>query len=163
MRSRRRDLRHPLQALQRSATAEAFMRRLKTADPAYPIYEAYGAEHEERWSAAKALTMDEALAEIPEIERKYALECEEYSNVLFGISEELGATAKLEQEQLAKLADVGKLQAQLDSGALVAIEDGVKVTDASTVSKSIEDFDTQREKAVEVIMATKVPALEKRK
>jgi hypothetical protein len=142
---------------------DAFMRRLKTADPAYPIYEAYAAEHTERWSAATALTMDQALKEIPEIERKYALECAEYSNVLFGISEELGATAKLEQEQLAKLADVGKLQAQLDSGALVAIEGGVKVTDASTVSKSIEEFDTQREKAVEVIMATKVPALEKRK
>merc|ERR1712050_107693 len=141
------------------STADAFMRRLRKADPAYAIYEAYAAEHKERWANAKALTVDQALKEIPEIERKYALECAEYGNVLFGISEELGATAKLETEQLAKLADVGKLQAQLDSGALVAIEDGIKVTDPSTVSKSVEDFEKEREKAVEVIMATKVPAL----
>merc|ERR1712061_908690 len=108
-------------------------------------------------------TMEEALKEIPEIEKKYALECAEYSNVLYGISDELVATAKLEQEQLAKLADVGKLQAQLDSGALVAIADGGKVTDAGAVSESIEAYDTSRDKAIEVIMATKVPALEKRK
>jgi hypothetical protein len=145
------------------SSKDAFMRRLKKADPAYPIYEAYAEEHTERWSEATALTMDQALKEIPAIEQKYALECAEYSNVLFGISEELGASAKLEQEQLAKLADVGKLQGQLDEGALVAIQDGVKVTDASAVAKSIEEFDTQRDKAVEVIMATKVPALEKRK
>merc|ERR1719229_1543771 len=30
------------------SSKEAFMRRLKRSDPAYPIYEAYGAEHEER-------------------------------------------------------------------------------------------------------------------
>merc|ERR1712060_138897 len=117
----------------------------------------------ERWASAKALTMEQALAEMPEIEKKYALECEEYGNVLFGISEELSAASKLEQEQLAKLADVGELQAQLDSGAIVAIEGGARVKDAAAVTKSLEQFDTQRDKAVEVIMATKVPALEKRK
>merc|ERR1719229_1260562 len=30
------------------SSKDAFMRRLKSADPAYAIYEAYGAEHEER-------------------------------------------------------------------------------------------------------------------
>merc|ERR1711979_1313 len=76
-------------------TASAFMRRLKKSDPAYAIYEAYAAEHAERWASATTLTVDQALKEIPEIERKYALECAEYDTVLFGVSEELAATAKL--------------------------------------------------------------------
>lgn len=62
---------------------EAFLRRLKTGDPAYDIYATYAEEHTERWAAAKALSMDEALAQMPEIERKYALECEEKPGVLF--------------------------------------------------------------------------------
>lgn len=53
------------------------MRRLKTSDPAYDIYAAYAEEHTERWASAKSLSMDEAIAQMPEIERKYKLECEE--------------------------------------------------------------------------------------
>lgn len=53
------------------------MRRLKKSDPAYDIYATYAEEHTERWAAAKSLSMDEALAQMPEIERKYKLECEE--------------------------------------------------------------------------------------
>merc|ERR1719512_601595 len=110
------------------------MRRLRKADPAYEIYVAYASEHTERWAGAKALSTAEAMAEMPEIERKYNLECAEYDNVIFGISDEFAATAKLEQEQLAKLADTGNLQPQLDSGTLVAIEDGGKVTEADALS-----------------------------
>eukprot|EP00413_Alexandrium_margalefii_P030201 CAMPEP_0204561530 /NCGR_PEP_ID=MMETSP0661-20131031/33233_1 /ASSEMBLY_ACC=CAM_ASM_000606 /TAXON_ID=109239 /ORGANISM="Alexandrium margalefi, Strain AMGDE01CS-322" /LENGTH=569 /DNA_ID=CAMNT_0051568947 /DNA_START=65 /DNA_END=1774 /DNA_ORIENTATION=- len=135
---------------------DAFMRRLKRSDPAYAIYEAYAAEHAERWEGAKALSMDEALAEMPEIERKYKLECQEYDNVLLGVSDELAGAAKLEQEQLAKLADGEKLQAQLDTGAFVAVEAGVQVKDAAAVARSVHEFDSQREKAVDSIMNLKV-------
>jgi len=145
------------------SSKDAFLRRLKTADPAREIFEAYAAEHTERWSGATALTVDAALAEMPEIERKYALECEEYSNVLFGISEELSGAAKIEHETVAKLADVGKLQGTLDSGSMVAIEGGKVVTDADAVSQSVEAFDAQREKAVDSIMAQKIGALDKKK
>jgi len=145
------------------SSKDAFMRRLKTSDPAYEIYAAYAAEHAERWANAKALSMDAAIKEMPEIERKYALECAEYDNVLFGINDEFAAAGKLEQEQLAKLADVGKLQAQLDSGAVVAIDGGAKVTSADALSKSVEDFEAGKDKAVDAVMATKLPALEKKK
>jgi len=145
------------------SSKDAFMRRLKTSDPAYEIYAAYAAEHAERWASAKALSMDAAIKEMPEIERKYALECAEYDNVLFGISDEFAAAGKLEQEQLAKLADVGKLQAQLDSGALVAIDGGAKVASADALSKSVEDFEAGKDKAVDAVMATKLPALDKKK
>merc|ERR1712072_585135 len=113
------------------------MRRLKQADPAYDVYAAYAAEHTERWGTAKALSMDEALKEMPEIERKYNLECAEYDNVLYGVSDEFSAGAKLEMEQLAKLADAGELQGQIDSGAVVAIEDGAVVSSAAAVAKGI--------------------------
>merc|ERR1712151_1330684 len=99
------------------SSKEAFMRRLRKADPAYDIYEAYAAEHTERWAGAKALSMAEAMAEMPEIERKYNLECAEYDNVIFGVSDEFAAAAKMEQETVAKLADVGKLQGMLDSSS----------------------------------------------
>mmetsp|Transcript_22963 Transcript_22963/g.41869 ORF Transcript_22963/g.41869 Transcript_22963/m.41869 type:complete len:572 (-) Transcript_22963:158-1873(-) len=144
-------------------TSEAFMRRLKKTDPSYAIFEAYTAELAEKWAGATALSMDEALAEMPEIERKYALECAEYENVVFGISEEFSAAAKLEQEQLSKLADVGKLQAALDSGSLVAIDGSVKITDADALTAGAEGFEANRDKAVDMIMATKLPALEKKK
>merc|ERR1711953_264871 len=39
------------------SSKDAFMRRLKRADPAYEIYEAYAAEHTEKWAGAKALSM----------------------------------------------------------------------------------------------------------
>merc|ERR1712050_189885 len=146
------------------SSRDAFMRRLKRSDPAYAIYEAYAAEHAERWAGAKALTVDQALAEIPEIERKYALECAEYDTVLFGVSEELSAAAKVEHETAAKLADVGKLQAMLDSGSMVAVAEGGKIiSDADVVASSVEGFDAQREKGVDAIMATKLPALDKKK
>lgn len=142
---------------------DAFMRRLKTADPAYAIYEAYAAEHTERWAGAKALSVAEAIAEMPEIERKYNLECSEYDSVIYGVNDEFGAAAKLEQEQLAKLADVGGLQPQLDNGTYVAIVDGAKVTAADVLTKSLEDFESSRDKAVDAVMATKLPALDKKK
>merc|ERR1712232_1472577 len=53
------------------SSSDAFMRRLKKSDPAYAIYEAYAAEHSERWAGAKAMTVAEAMKEMPEIERKY--------------------------------------------------------------------------------------------
>merc|ERR1719229_1672003 len=49
------------------SSKEAFMRRLKWSAPAYDIYEAYVAEHTERWAGAKALSMADAMAEMPEI------------------------------------------------------------------------------------------------
>merc|ERR1712151_1142524 len=103
-----------------AAVFEAFMRRLKRADPAYDIYEAYAAEHTERWAGAKALSMAEAMAEMPEIERKY-------------------------------------------NGTYVAIADGAKVTEADVLTKSLEDFEANRDKAVDAVMATKLPALDKKK
>merc|ERR1712039_756528 len=131
------------------SSKDAFMRRLKRSDPSFGIFEAYAAEHADRWEGAKALTIDQALKEMPEIERKYNLECEEYDNILFGVSEEFSASAKLETETVAKLADVGKLQAMLDSGAIVAVTDGKVVSDADAVAHSLESFDAQREKAVD--------------
>merc|ERR1711920_86924 len=145
------------------SSKEAFMWRLRKADPAYDIYAAYAAEHTERWAGAKALSMADAMAEMPEIERKYDLECAEYDSVIFGVSDEFAATAKLEQEQLAKLADTGNLQPQLDNGTLIAIEGAEKVTDADALAKSLESFEAGRDKAVDAVMATKLPALDKKK
>jgi len=145
------------------SSKDAFMRRVKRSDPAYPIFEAYAEEHGERWAGAKALSMDEAMAQMPEIERKYAIECEEYSNVLYGVNDELAASAKLEQEQLAKLADVGELQGKLDSSELVAIDTSGSVMKAESVGIALEEMDSVRDKAVDVVMATKLPALEKKK
>merc|ERR1740129_1652266 len=145
------------------SSKDAFMRRLKRADPAYEIYAAYAAEHTERWAGAKALSMAEAVAEMPEVERKYQLECAEYDAVMFGISDEFAADSKLKFEQLAKLADLGELQAQIDGGAYVAIEDGAQVTDADALFASMEEFEGGRDKAVDAVMATKLPALDKKK
>jgi len=144
-------------------SSDAFMRRIKKSDPAYEIYKAYATEHAERWAGAKALSMDEAIAQMPEIERKYQLECEEYGNVIFGLSDEFSAAGKLEAEQISKLHDLGKLQAQLDSGAIVAVSAGAKVSKAADVAKIVEDFEASKDKAVDAVLATKVPALEKKK
>jgi len=144
------------------SSRDAFMRRLKKSDPAHDIFELYAQEHEERWAGATELSVAEAQAQMGEIERKYKLECAEYDNVLFGVSDEFAGAAKLEQEQIAKLIDVGGLQAQLDSGALVAVEDGKLVKDASAVAASVQAFESQRDKAVDAIMATKI-ALDKKK
>merc|ERR1712048_1536045 len=129
------------------STADAFMRRLKRSDPAFAIFQAYTEEHAERWAEAKTLTVAEAVAQMPETERKYKLECAEYDNVVYGVSEEFSAAAKLEQEKIAKLADGGELQALLDSGTYAAVQDGVLVKDATSVSGSNEEFEANRDKA----------------
>lgn len=116
------------------SSADAFMRRLRTADPAHAIFQAYAEEHKERWEGAKAMSMAEAMNEMPEIERKYKLECAAYDNVVFGMSDEFTGVAKLEQEKLSKMVDGGELQGLLDNGSYVAIEDGVIVKDASAVA-----------------------------
>merc|ERR1712194_451056 len=144
------------------SSADAFMRRLRTADPAHAIFQAYTEEHTERWEGAKAMSMAEALSDMPEIERKYKLECAAYDNVVFGMSDEFTGAAKLEQEKLSKLADAGELQGLLDNGSYVAIEDGVIVKDASAVAASVTEFDATRDKAVDTIMATKT-ALDRKK
>merc|ERR1711972_1250173 len=145
------------------SSADAFMRRLKKSDPAYEIYAAYAVEHAEKWAGAKALTMEAALAEMPEIERKYDLECTEYGSVMFGLNDEFAPARKLEAEQIAKLADLGKLQPQLDSGALVVVEGASTVTSADAVAKLVEDFESGKDKAVDAVLATKLPSLDKRK
>jgi len=135
---------------------------LKRSDPAFAIFEAYAEEHAERWAEAKTLTVAEAVAQMPEIERKYKLECAEYDNVVFGVSDEFSAAAKLEQEKIAKLADGGDLQALLDNGTYAAVQDGALVKCADAVSGSIEAFEAHRDKAVDSIMATKT-ALDRKK
>jgi len=135
---------------------DAFMRRLKKSDPAYEIYATYAAEHKDRWASAKALSMDEAMAQMPEIERKYKLECSEYASITFGVSDELAVASRLEQEKLAKLADVGGL------AEVVAIADG-KTLSGDALKKSIETLDSDIGKTVDAVMATKLPALEKKK
>jgi hypothetical protein len=42
-----------------------------------PNFEVYAAEHKERWGSASSLTVSEATTQMPEIERKYRLECAE--------------------------------------------------------------------------------------
>jgi len=137
------------------SSKDAFMRRLKKSDASYAIYEAYAEEHTEKWAGAAALSMDEALAAMPDIERKYLLECEQYDNVLYGISDEISSGAKADAEMISKLVELGELQGQMDSGELVAIAHGAIVSDASAVAKDVAAFDGSRDKAVEVIMATK--------
>eukprot|EP00933_Yihiella_yeosuensis_P039238 TRINITY_DN3319_c0_g1_i1.p1 TRINITY_DN3319_c0_g1~~TRINITY_DN3319_c0_g1_i1.p1 ORF type:complete len:571 (+),score=169.11 TRINITY_DN3319_c0_g1_i1:82-1794(+) len=145
------------------SSSAAFMRRIKKSDPAYDIFSAYAEEHGERWANAKALSMDEAMAQMPEIERKYALEVQEYSNVLYGVNDELAAGAKLEQEQVIKLAEVGELQGKLDAGSFVAVQDSSAVKQADAVVKSLEENDSIKDKVVDTVMATKLPALDKKK
>merc|ERR1711957_629293 len=112
-------------------------------------------EHKERWEGAKAMSMAEAMKAMPEVERKYKLECAAYDNVVFGMSDEFTGAAKLEQEKLSKLADGGELQGLVDNGSYVAIKDGVVVKDASAVTASVTEFDSTRDKSVDTIMATK--------
>lgn len=145
------------------SSADAFMRRLKRSDPSHAIFSAYAAEHKERWDSAKTLSVSEAATQMPEIERKYRLECREYDNVVYGISDEFSAASKLEQEKISKLADAGELQGLLDSGAYIAVEDGKVLKDAKVVAKSAADFDSSRDKAIDTIMATKINALDRKK
>eukprot|EP00933_Yihiella_yeosuensis_P007179 TRINITY_DN1120_c0_g1_i3.p1 TRINITY_DN1120_c0_g1~~TRINITY_DN1120_c0_g1_i3.p1 ORF type:complete len:571 (+),score=175.01 TRINITY_DN1120_c0_g1_i3:70-1782(+) len=145
------------------SSSEAFMRRIKRSDPSYEIFQAYAEEHADRWASAKALSMDEAMAQMPEIERKYALEVQEYGNVLYGVNDELAAGAKLEQEQVIKLAEVGELQGKLDAGSMVAVDGVATVKQADAVVKSLEENDSIKDKVVDTVMATKLPALDKKK
>lgn len=145
------------------SSSDAFMRRVKRSDPAYAIYEAYAAEHAEKWASAKTLSIQEAIAEMPEIERKYQLECREYDNILFGLSDEFGVDSKAQHEHFAKLGEVETLQANLDACDYVA-HDGFKiVTNAGELTESIKAFESNRDKCVDSVLSVKIAALDKKK
>lgn len=143
------------------STKDAFMRRLKKSDPSYAIFEAYAVEHGERWEAAKSMTVAEALEAMPEIERKYALECAAYDDVVFGLNDDMSAASKLEAEKISKMAEEGQLASAVGNGAYVAVSDGA-LLDAGGLATHVEEFDAGRDKTVELVLAQKIAALEKR-
>lgn len=144
------------------STKDAFMRRLKRSDPSFAIFEAYAAEHSERWSTAKAITIAEAVESMPEIERKYALECAMFDDVVFGLCDEFSTNSKIAVEQITKMSEEGHLQAAVDSGAYVGVAKG-NFVGASDLANSVESFDTALDKGIELVLATKIPALERKK
>lgn len=144
------------------SSKDAFMRRLKKSDPSYAIFEAYAAEHGERWASAKSMSLAEALEAMPDIERKYALECAAYDDVVFGLSDEFSANSKVAVEQIVKMSEEGQLQAAVDSGAYIGVANG-NIVGASELATSVEAFDNARDKGVEVVLATKIPVLERKK
>jgi len=141
---------------------DAFMRRLKRSDPAFEIFEAYAVEHAERWSAAQAMTMIEALGAMPEIERKHTLECATFDDLLFGLNDEFSTDSKVAVEQIVKMSEEGQLEAAVDSGSYVGVMGGEVISAAELVA-SVKSFDASRDKGVEVVLATKIPALERKK
>jgi len=142
---------------------EAFMRRLKKDDPAVAIYNAYAEEHAERWANAKPITMEEAFAQMPEIERYYQLECQEYNCVVLGLNDEFSSAGKQDQEILNKLVEADTLQAQLDCGKYVAIDGDSAVKKADELTASLAEFEAKRDKVVEAVLNTKLPGLERKK
>lgn len=141
---------------------DAFMRRLKKSDPAFEIFEAYAVEHAERWSAAQIMTMSEALGAMPEIERKHSLECATFDDLLFGLSDEFSTDSKVAVEQIVKMSEEGQLEAAVDSGSYVGVMGG-EIISAAELVDSVKSFDASRDKGVEVVLATKIPALERKK
>jgi hypothetical protein len=71
--------------------AEAFLRRLKSDDPARQIYLDYVAELNERWSKATEIPSDRVLEIVKDKETKYKLESDEYETL---VNETRGATPK---------------------------------------------------------------------
>lgn len=144
------------------STRDAFLRRLKKSDPAYAIYEVYAAEHGERWAAATTMSVAEAVDAIGEIERKYGLECAAYDEVVYGLNDEFAANSRIATEKIGKMSEEGQLQAAVESGAYVGVSGGV-LADSEALAASVGAFDGNRDKAVEVVLATKIPALERKK
>jgi len=144
------------------STKDAFLRRLKKGDPAYDIFTAYAREHTARWEGATTLSASEALKQMPEVERKYVLECHAYDDVVFGLNEEMSAASKAAVEQLNKLAADGNLQGAVDSCTYVGVADQ-GLASAADLARSVESFEADRDKTVEFVLAAKLPAgLEKR-
>jgi len=137
------------------SSRDAFMRRLKKADPAHQIFEVYAEEHKERWTNATAVPMEKVLEEMPEVERKYRLECELYDSVLFAMNDEFSGQSKIEQEKLTKLAEAGELDGLLEAGGMIT-SGAEKMTGAALVA-NVEAFEESKERAAEGVMATKTP------
>lgn len=145
------------------SSKDAFMRRLKKSDAAYDIFASYAAEHTARWESAVSLPVSEALEQIHEIERRYNLECAAYNDVVFGLNEELSSASKVAVEQIVKLSDDGNLEGAVDSQTYVGITDS-GVASAADLASSVESFEADRDKTVELVLAAKLPAgLEKKK
>merc|ERR1712166_467024 len=144
------------------SSKDAFMRRLKRSDPSFAIFEAYAVEHAERWASATAISLEDAVAAMPEIERKYVLECSMFDDVVFGLSDEFSTNSKIAVEQIAKVSNEGQLQAAVDSGAYVGVTGGT-IVGATELAASVESFDSALDKGVELVLATKIPSLERKK
>mmetsp|Transcript_38204 Transcript_38204/g.91831 ORF Transcript_38204/g.91831 Transcript_38204/m.91831 type:complete len:570 (+) Transcript_38204:66-1775(+) len=138
--------------------ADAFLRRLNKFDTARPVYEAYVGELKERLAAKTEVPVDQVVAKVEAIEKLYAAECTEYANILFALNDAISTESKECQERLAKLSAEGEMQGLLDSGSVVVVKDGERLTTADAVAESMREFDATKDGFIDAVMATKTSA-----
>jgi hypothetical protein len=138
--------------------ADAFLRRLNKFDPARPVYEAYVLELKERLAAKTEVPFEQVVSKVEAIEKLYNVECTEYSNILFGLNEAVSTESKECQERLSKLAAEGEMQGLLDSGSIVVVSGGVRLTTADAVEQAMREFDSSKDGFLDAVMATKTSA-----
>jgi hypothetical protein len=142
------------------STAEAFLRRLRSDDPARSVYEAYVGELSERWAGAKEIAPESVLEAVQLVQRKYEMEQVEYEMLANTLCENLQSSVKEATLEIEKRND---LEGSLKDGSLVVFAGDKAVENASEVKEALKVFEGEKDKFVEIVMAQKTASLDGKK
>ena len=137
--------------------ADAFMRRLRTDDPAYSIYEAYVAELDSRWATAVEVPHDRVLQMVQAKQARHAVESVEFETLVNSMCENLSTSVKEATLEIEKKAN---LAGYLSDGTIVGVAaDGSAVTSES-IGLAIKAFEQEKDKFNELVLSQKIAALD---
>uniref|UniRef100_A0A0G4FDG4 Uncharacterized protein n=1 Tax=Chromera velia CCMP2878 TaxID=1169474 RepID=A0A0G4FDG4_9ALVE len=152
------------------SVADAFLRRLKSDDPARPVFEAYVAELKAKFSNSnaemKTLSLDEVLQRMPAIEQRYGQETALYEQLRLSIAKQQAGPSREAHDMVLSLKDEGGLGKALASGSLTAVDPlgpSVAVGEEGEFVESLSAFQSDSVKVVEAVEGTKVEALDMKK
>lgn len=117
------------------SSADAFLRRLKSDDPCYPVYEEYVAELKAKWEAATEISEADAISKISDIEAQYYKDLQVYEKSVLYSGE--NPETKAAQDKLSKAAEAGELLGMLESGSLMAFSAEGKPLSADEVKAAL--------------------------
>ena len=137
--------------------AEAFMRRLKTDDPAYSVYEAYVAELDSRWASAVEVPSDRVLQMVLAKQARYAVERIEFDTLVNSMCDNLAPLVKDATSEIEKKSS--NLSGYLSDGTIVGVATDGAVT-AESIGSAMKTFELEKDKFAELVLSQKIAALD---
>ena len=135
--------------------ADAFLRRLRTDDPAREIFEAYVAELRSRWANAREVGSAEVTELVKSKAARYAVETREFETATLGLVEALQTEVREKTAEAEKKTHEGTVVLVDFRGGAGAVVGEGEEGQAEILKTATKEFETEKEKVATVVNALK--------